>query len=86
MRRGGLIAAFELIAPKRWDSNFVAGKLGAMMNTIMLNNGLISHTIPDAIAFCPPLILTSAEVTKNDRYSGPRSQKTFGRNWMIEGE
>ena len=52
----------------------------------MLNNRLISHTIPDAMVFCPSLILTSAEVTKDDIYSGPKSQKTSGRNWMIEGE
>jgi 4-aminobutyrate--pyruvate transaminase len=34
------------------------------MNTIMLRNGLISRNMLDALAFCPPLIITQAEMTE----------------------
>jgi 4-aminobutyrate--pyruvate transaminase len=60
----GLIAALELIAPAGRESEFAAGKLGAQMNAIMLENGLMSRNMLDAVAFCPPLIVTSEQVTE----------------------
>jgi 4-aminobutyrate--pyruvate transaminase len=60
----GLIAALELIAPAGRESEFAAGKLGAQMNAIMLENALMSRNMLDAVAFCPPLIVTSEQVTE----------------------
>jgi 4-aminobutyrate--pyruvate transaminase len=60
----GLIAALELIAPAERHDDFPPGKLGAQMNAIMLENGLVSRNMLDAMAFCPPLIITSAQVTE----------------------
>ena len=57
----GLIAALELVAPEGKEER-APGKLGAQMNAIMLRNGLISRNMLDAMAFCPPLITTAAEV------------------------
>ncbi|MGE4327697.1 MAG: aspartate aminotransferase family protein, partial [Pseudodonghicola sp.] len=39
-----------------------AGQLGAKMAGYMLENGLISRAMGDALAFCPPMIITEAEV------------------------
>lgn len=59
----GLIAAVELVAPEGMRDDLPIGKLGAQMNAIMLRNGLISRNMQDAMAFCPPLITTAAEIT-----------------------
>lgn len=59
----GLMAALELVAPEDRKDDLAPGKLGAHMNTIMLRNGLISRNMLDAMAFCPPLIMTKAEMT-----------------------
>lgn len=60
----GLMAALELIAPARQENCFPAGKLDAQMNAIMLETGLMSRNMLDAMAFCPPLFITSAEITE----------------------
>jgi len=56
----GLIAALELVAPEGME--IPAGQLGAKMAGYMLENGLISRAMGDALAFCPPMIITEAEV------------------------
>ena len=58
----GLIGALELVAPEGKKDEFVPGKLGAHMNAIMLRNGLISRSMMDAMAFCPPLIVDAHEL------------------------
>ena len=58
----GLIAALELVAPEGREDEFGPGKLGAKMNTKMLNNGLISRNMLDAMAYCPPLTVSASEV------------------------
>ncbi|MCR9114691.1 MAG: aminotransferase class III-fold pyridoxal phosphate-dependent enzyme, partial [Rhodobacteraceae bacterium] len=58
----GLIAALEIIAPEDRADEFAPGKLGAAMNAHFLKNGLISRNMMDAMAFCPPLIVTAAQV------------------------
>jgi 4-aminobutyrate--pyruvate transaminase len=58
-----LIAALELVAPKGKEDNFPPGTLGAAMNAIMLRNGLMSRNMLDAMAFCPPLIVSSGEIS-----------------------
>ena len=59
----GLIGALELVAPDGRAEAFAPGKLGAHMNTIMLGNGLMSRNMMDAMAFCPPLIVTARDVS-----------------------
>jgi 4-aminobutyrate--pyruvate transaminase len=59
----GLIGALELVAPDGRAEAFAPGKLGAHMNTIMLGNGLMSRNMMDAMAFCPPLIVTPRDVS-----------------------
>lgn len=59
----GLIGALELVAPDGRAEAFAPGKLGARMNTIMLGNGLMSRNMMDAMAFCPPLIVTPRDVS-----------------------
>ncbi|PVB59422.1 aspartate aminotransferase family protein [Labrenzia sp. 011] len=57
----GLIGAAELfheaLAP-------TPGALGATANASFQENGLISRNMLDAMAFCPPLIITEAEINE----------------------
>lgn len=58
----GLIGALELVAPEGREADLPPGKMGAHMNAIMQKNGLISRSMSDAMAFCPPLIVSAGEV------------------------
>ena len=58
----GLIGALEIVAPEGREDAFAPGQLGAAMNAQFLKNGLISRNMMDALAFCPPLIITPAQV------------------------
>ena len=60
----GLIGALELVAPEGRGDAFAPGKLGARMGAIMLRNGLMSRNMMDAMAFCPPLIVTPNDVSE----------------------
>lgn len=59
----GLIAALEIVAPERQGDARAPGALGAHMNRIFHSNGLISRNMIDAVGFCPPLIITEAQVS-----------------------
>ncbi|MGI6247604.1 MAG: aspartate aminotransferase family protein [Pseudochelatococcus sp.] len=61
IRGVGLISAVELVDDKATKSVKVAGRLGRLMNEAMQRNGLISRGMGDAVAFCPPLIITRAQ-------------------------
>ncbi|MGB7301864.1 MAG: aspartate aminotransferase family protein, partial [Burkholderiaceae bacterium] len=37
-------------------------KLGALVQNAMQRNGVISRAMKDSLAFCPPLIISNAEV------------------------
>lgn len=58
VRGAGLIAALELVNDKTTKSVNNVGELGGLMNSAMQANGLISRNMGDAVAFCPPLIIT----------------------------
>ena len=62
IRGVGLLAALELVAPEGREEDFPTASLGARMNAIMQDNGLISRNMVDAMAYCPPLIISEAEV------------------------
>lgn len=55
----GLIGAVEV-----YHAAFAEkpGALGAMLNGAMHQRGLIARNVGDAIAFCPPLIITEAQI------------------------
>lgn len=55
----GLIGAAELHHPAHSDT---PGSLGAASNAVFHENGLISRAMLDAMAFCPPLIITEQQV------------------------
>ncbi|MBG6154779.1 aspartate aminotransferase family protein [Roseibium album] len=55
----GLIGAAELHHPAHSDT---PGSLGAAANAAFQENGLISRAMLDAMAFCPPLIITDGQV------------------------
>lgn len=55
----GLIGAAELHHPAHSDT---PGSLGAASNAVFHENGLISRAMLDAMAFCPPLIITGQQV------------------------
>ena len=58
VRGVGLIAAMEL-KPHMTGG---AGASGAKMNACLLENGVISRSIVDSVAFCPPMIITTAQI------------------------
>ncbi len=59
----GLIGALELVTDKAAKKGLDApGQLGALGNAAFLESGLISRNMYDAMAFCPPLIITEDQV------------------------
>jgi len=63
VRGVGLIAAIELVTDKTTKKALdPAGKLGMLVNGLMQKNGVITRAMGDALAFCPPLITTAAEI------------------------
>lgn len=70
VRGKGLIAAVQLVADKSTRANFpIPGKVGAHLARQAQQHGIITRNIGDAIAFCPPLISTVAEIqTIVDRF------------------
>lgn len=62
VRGVGLLAALELVPPPDHSDDFPTGNLGSRMNAIMQRNGLISRNMVDAMAFCPPLIISAREM------------------------
>ncbi|MBZ9772516.1 aspartate aminotransferase family protein [Mesorhizobium sp. CO1-1-8] len=63
VRGVGLIAAVELLTDKLSRRALPApGQLGGLVNAELQAAGVISRNMGDAIAFCPPLIITEAEI------------------------
>lgn len=63
VRGVGLIAAIELVPDKNSVQPFdPVGRLGAQLAKHCQDNGLIIRAIGDTIAFCPPLIITEAQI------------------------
>lgn len=59
----GLIAAVEVVIDKAAKTALdQPGKLGALVAGLMQENGVVSRAMTEAIAFCPPMIITEAEV------------------------
>ncbi|MNF86995.1 L-Lysine-8-amino-7-oxononanoate aminotransferase [compost metagenome] len=63
VRGQGLIAAVELVADRGSKAPFdVTGRLGRYMASCAQERGMITRNMGDAIAFCPPLITSEAEI------------------------
>jgi 4-aminobutyrate--pyruvate transaminase len=63
VRGVGLIAAVELVSDKKLKrAGGAPGALGALVNELLTEQGCITRNMLDAIAFCPPLIITELEV------------------------
>ena len=63
VRGVGLIAAVELVADQTSKAPWgKPGALGGLVNGFLQQNGVISRNMSDAIAFCPPLIITETQV------------------------
>ncbi|CAN5359308.1 aspartate aminotransferase family protein [soil metagenome] len=66
----GLIGAVELVKDKQTKAAFEIKKgVGAKSVTFALEEGLILRAMGDRVAFCPPMIITAAELEEMfDRY------------------
>jgi len=63
VRGVGLIAAVELVTDKSLKSGLeLPGQLGALANAHFQEAGVISRNMGDALAFCPPLIISEHQV------------------------
>ena len=59
----GLIAAVELVIDKAAKTGLEKpGALGAAASARLLDNGVISRAMMDALAFCPPMIVLRADI------------------------
>jgi 4-aminobutyrate---pyruvate transaminase len=59
----GMIGAAELVADKRSKRNFDPKKLvGPTAARLMEKHGLIARSVGDAVALCPPLIITEDQI------------------------
>jgi 4-aminobutyrate--pyruvate transaminase len=59
----GLIGALELVADKAAKTPWKqAGALGVLANGLLQQNGVIARNMADAMAFCPPLIVTEKQI------------------------
>ncbi|MEI4472919.1 aspartate aminotransferase family protein [Frigidibacter sp. MR17.24] len=65
VRGEGLIAAIEFVQDKATKAPFEpAGKAAQAVAAAAQANGLILRAIGDAVCFCPPMIITEAEMTE----------------------
>jgi 4-aminobutyrate--pyruvate transaminase len=63
VRGVALIGAVELVTDKAAKKALdPAGKLGGMVANLMQEKGVITRAMTEAIAFCPPMIITAREV------------------------
>ncbi|SFF98295.1 aminotransferase [Neptunomonas qingdaonensis] len=63
VRGKGMIAAVELVANKQTGQAFNGGVVGAFAQQACQNHGMITRAVAgSSIAFCPPLIVTEAQI------------------------
>lgn len=63
VRGKGLIGAVEMVRNKATGESFADGRLGAFATQACLQNGLSLRAVAgNSMAFCPPLIITTAQI------------------------
>lgn len=63
VRGKGMIAAVEMVANKQTGQAFNGGVVGAFAQQACQNHGMITRAVAgSSIAFCPPLIVTEAQI------------------------
>lgn len=63
IRGKGLIAAVELVADKQTKAPFEKeGNLGKYLSDSAMQHGMITRSMRDIVAFCPPLIIKENEI------------------------
>jgi 4-aminobutyrate--pyruvate transaminase len=84
VRGRGLIAAVELVADKATKARFdPVGKVGMRVFERAHHHGLIIRNVGDSIAFCPPMIITTAQVDEMlKRFSATLDDVTA---WVNDG-
>ncbi|TMV68072.1 aminotransferase class III-fold pyridoxal phosphate-dependent enzyme, partial [Thioclava sp. BHET1] len=81
VRGQGLIAALEFVADKETRRPFdPIGKVGGKAFEIGHEEGLILRNLGDSLAFCPPLIVTEADVAEILRITGRILERTH--DWV----
>lgn len=84
VRGVGLIAAVELVADKASKAKFdPPGKVGLYLFERAQEHGLIIRAMQDSIAFCPPLIITAAQVDDVVKRFGDALAET--QTWVTAG-
>jgi 4-aminobutyrate--pyruvate transaminase len=82
-RSVGLIGALELVKSKPSKEPFTPQQgVGVQLAKNCQEQGLITRAIADSIAFCPPLIITEAEIEEMFR----RFAKALDTTWAWVGE
>jgi 4-aminobutyrate---pyruvate transaminase len=67
----GLIGALELVPDKRSKAGFQpAGRAGAIFAAKAQENGLICRNLGDAVALCPPLVISESQIDEMMRRFG----------------
>src|SRR5690606_946860 len=65
VRHCGLVGAVELVADKTTKRSFDPKKgVGPQCSKLCEDNGVILRAIGDSIAFCPPMIITEAQLNE----------------------
>lgn len=63
VRGEGMIAAVELVSDKQTGAGFEGGAVGAYAMQACQNHGMITRAVAgNSLAFCPPLIVTEAQI------------------------
>jgi 4-aminobutyrate--pyruvate transaminase len=74
----GLVGALELVADKRTKAPFAPPpKVGLYAQARAQDRGLLVRAIGDSVAFCPPLIITEAEIDELFRRFEPALDETM---------
>ncbi len=75
----GLIGAIELVADQRTKAPFpLPPKVGPYAQERAQAHGLLVRAVGDAVAFCPPLIITESEIDELFRRFDPVLDETMG--------
>lgn len=65
VRGVGLLAAVEVVTDKKQKtSSLPEGQLASMLAAALLEDGVISRAGPNAVFFCPPLIINAEQIDK----------------------